>query len=64
MQEEAFYVMDVGNIISKHDQWQRKLPRVEPHYGNELIFVYLVFCIFIYVLFYFSCQVQRQPNGA
>jgi ornithine decarboxylase len=37
MQEEAFYVLDVGDIISKHNQWQKKLPRVEPHYGKKLI---------------------------
>lgn len=33
MQEEAFYVCDLGQIVNKFREWKMKLPRVEPHYG-------------------------------
>ncbi|KAF4519794.1 hypothetical protein B566_EDAN009046 [Ephemera danica] len=33
LQEEAFYVLDVGDIVRKHKEWKLKLPRVEPHYA-------------------------------
>ena len=33
-QEEAFYVLDVGDVIRKHKEWKLKLPRVHPFYGN------------------------------
>lgn len=32
-QEEAFYVLDIGNIVNKYRIWKEKMPRVEPHYG-------------------------------
>ncbi|CAG9860321.1 unnamed protein product [Phyllotreta striolata] len=32
-QEDAFYVMNIGEIINKYDQWTSKLPRVTPHYA-------------------------------
>lgn len=32
-QEDAFYILDVGNIIQKHKEWIKKIPRVIPHYG-------------------------------
>lgn len=32
-QEDAFYVMDVGEIVKKHNQWVSQLPRVTPHYA-------------------------------
>ena len=34
-QEEAFYVLDAGDIVRKHKEWKLKLPRVQPFYGNE-----------------------------
>lgn len=34
LQEEAFYVLDVGDIVRKHQIWKEKLPRVEPYYGE------------------------------
>ena len=34
LQEEAFYVLDVGDIVHKHQIWKEKLPRVHPFYGN------------------------------
>ncbi|GLH14237.1 Ornithine decarboxylase 1 [Gryllus bimaculatus] len=33
IQEEAFYVCDVGEIVRKHKEWRMKLPRVQPHYA-------------------------------
>ncbi|XP_057654812.1 ornithine decarboxylase 1-like [Diorhabda carinulata] len=32
-QEDAFYVMDVGEIVKKHQEWCENLPRVTPHYA-------------------------------
>ncbi|XP_050504638.1 ornithine decarboxylase isoform X2 [Diabrotica virgifera virgifera] len=32
-QEDAFYVLDVGDIVRKHQEWREKLPRVTPHYA-------------------------------
>lgn len=36
VQEEAFYVMDVGDVIRKHKEWKLKMPRVAPFYGNQM----------------------------
>lgn len=33
VQEEAFYVLDVGDIVRKHKEWKLKLPRVAPFYA-------------------------------
>lgn len=38
LQDEAFYVLDIGDIVQKHQIWKEKLPRVEPYYGKSLIF--------------------------
>lgn len=35
VQEEAFYVLDVGDIVRKHKEWKLKLPRVAPFYGKS-----------------------------
>ncbi|XP_072387904.1 ornithine decarboxylase 1-like [Diabrotica undecimpunctata] len=32
-QEDAFYVLNVGDIVRKHQEWCEKLPRVTPHYA-------------------------------
>lgn len=37
LQEEAFYVLDVGDIVQKHQIWKEKLPRVDPFYGKKNI---------------------------
>jgi hypothetical protein len=34
VQEEPFYVCDIGDIVHKHREWKLKMPRVEPHYGK------------------------------
>lgn len=31
--EEPFYVMDIGEIVRKHQNWIEKMPRVVPHYA-------------------------------
>jgi len=33
VQEEAFYVLDVGDVIRKHKDWKLKMPRVAPFYA-------------------------------
>lgn len=33
MQEDAFYVFDVQNLIQKYNDWKEKLPRVIPYYA-------------------------------
>lgn len=38
IQEEAFYVLDVGDILHKHQIWKEKLPRVDPYYGTHIFF--------------------------
>nr|QXT59673.1 ornithine decarboxylase 1 [Nephotettix cincticeps] len=32
-QENAFYVLDVGDIVHKHSEWKMKMPRVQPFYA-------------------------------
>ena len=32
--EDAFYVVNLGDVVNKHRLWREKLPRVEPFYGN------------------------------
>lgn len=54
LQEEAFYVLDIGDIVQKHQIWKQKLPRVEPFYGNSLIFgiLYMFYIYnFVYVVY-------------
>ncbi len=31
--DDAFYVLDVDDIVRKHNEWRLKLPRVNPFYG-------------------------------
>ncbi|XP_015113487.1 ornithine decarboxylase [Diachasma alloeum] len=32
-QEEAFYLLDVGDVVRKHKRWLEKMPRVVPHFA-------------------------------
>lgn len=63
VQEEAFYVLDVGDIVRKHQIWKEKLPRVDPHYGTyyESILRNLISThhILIFESSLFSRQMQR-----
>lgn len=36
-QEDAFYIVDIGDIINKHREWITKIPRVVPHYGMSAL---------------------------
>lgn len=36
VQEDAFYVCDIGEIVQKHKLWKLAMPRVDPHYGTHL----------------------------
>lgn len=38
VQEEAFYVCNIGEIVQKHKIWKLAMPRVDPHYGKSLTF--------------------------
>lgn len=40
VQEDAFYVCDVGDIVRKHEIWKNTLPRVEPFYGKGFITIF------------------------
>ncbi|XP_018402076.1 PREDICTED: ornithine decarboxylase 2-like [Cyphomyrmex costatus] len=31
--EDAFYVVDIGDIIKRHQEWISKMPKVVPHYA-------------------------------
>jgi len=33
VQENAFYILDVGDIVRKHSEWKTKMPRVQPFYA-------------------------------
>jgi hypothetical protein len=48
VQEEAFYVCDIGDIVRKHKEWKLKLPRVEPHYGKTLS--HIIFYVLLSIL--------------
>lgn len=34
IQEDPFYILDVNDIIRKHQDWTLKMPRVTPFYGK------------------------------
>lgn len=44
VQEEAFYVLDIGDIVQKHRIWKEKLPRVEPFYGKPTLNIIQFLC--------------------
>lgn len=33
-QEDAFYILNIEEIIKQHKKWFSMIPRVFPHYGN------------------------------
>lgn len=33
-QEDAFYILDLGDIINKHRSWREKFTRVDPYFGE------------------------------
>lgn len=58
LQEEAFYVLDIGDIVQKHQIWKEKLPRVEPYYGKSLTLEFISCMIYGYLQKFFnsSCE--------
>jgi ornithine decarboxylase len=34
LQEDPFYVMDVGEVVARYRRWKELMPRVEPFYGQ------------------------------
>lgn len=40
-QEDAFYIVDIGDIVNKHREWITKMPRVAPHYGTSALRTYM-----------------------
>lgn len=34
VQDDSFYVLDVDDIIRKHNEWKLQMPRVTPFYGR------------------------------
>lgn len=42
-QEDAFYILDLGIVIKKHQDWIQKMPRVVPYFGkvSKIMFYYL-----------------------
>lgn len=34
LQDDAFFVCDLGDIVNKYREWRHVMPRVEPHYGK------------------------------
>ena len=52
--EDAFYVMDVGDIIKRHQEWISKMPKVVPHYGMSVAFVIFFFCFSSFAALFFE----------
>lgn len=42
--QDSFYILDVGDIVRKHNEWKLKMPRVTAFYGTfffkTLTFIY------------------------
>lgn len=32
--QDAFYILDLDDIVQKHQHWMKKMPRVAPFYGK------------------------------
>lgn len=38
-QEDAFHLLDIGEVITRNKLWLRKMPRVTPYFGKIKIFL-------------------------
>ena len=56
--EEALYLIDLGIVLKKYEQWVDHLPRVKPYYGNVFILYYL-----FYLIYYYSLPIQFSTNS-
>ena len=43
--EDAFYIVDLADVLLKHQKWVSLLPRVEPFYGWYLGKICVVFAV-------------------
>lgn len=43
-QEDPFYVMDLGEVVARYNNWRELLPRVEPFYGKAQFVKIVVLC--------------------
>lgn len=32
--DDPLHIVDLGDVLKKHQVWMQKLPRVTPHYGK------------------------------
>ena len=61
IQEEAFYVCDIGDIVRKHKEWKMKLPRVEPFYGKYMLLFKFMVQIWVLCLWYIHTRAESLP---
>jgi len=62
IQEEAFYVCDLGQIVSKFREWKMKLPRVEPHYAVKCNDTQIVLEVLAALGASFDCASKNEIN--
>ncbi|EZA54029.1 Ornithine decarboxylase [Ooceraea biroi] len=62
LQEEAFYVLDIGDIVRKHQIWKEKLPRVEPYYAVKCNDNLLVIEVLAALGTGFDCASKNEIN--
>ncbi|XP_067005986.1 ornithine decarboxylase 1 [Anabrus simplex] len=62
VQEEAFYVCDIGDVVRKHKEWKMKLPRVEPHYAVKCNDSYSVLEVLAALGTGFDCASKTEIN--
>lgn len=62
LQEEAFYVLDIGDIVHKHQIWKEKLPRVEPYYAVKCNDNLMVIEVLAALGVNFDCASKNEIN--
>lgn len=62
LQEEAFYVLDIGDIVRKHQIWREKLPRVEPYYAVKCNDNLIVIGVLAALGIGFDCASKSEIN--
>ncbi|XP_047369992.1 ornithine decarboxylase 1-like [Vespa velutina] len=59
-QEDAFYILDLGDIIKKHQDWIKKMPRVVPYYAIKCNTHPMVIKIFAAMNANFDCASKEE----
>lgn len=36
--DDSFRVIDIDDVVRKHNEWKLKLPRISPFYGKKVLF--------------------------